>query len=108
MENSRIEQIKTFLKENPEDAFLNYALAIEYVGLNRDDEAELIFKRLLENSPAYTATYYHYGKLLQRKALNEEALATFERGIVAAQEQMELHTLAELRTAYNELLYDEE
>ena len=53
MENSRIKQIKTFLNDSPEDAFLNYALAIEYLGLDESQKAKEIFEKLIENNPEY-------------------------------------------------------
>lgn len=108
MENSRITQIKEFLKESPEDTFLNYALAIEYIGLQDYDKAKLIFEQLLRNNPEYTATYYHYGKLLLKEDKKEEAIEIFNTGIKKADLNKELHASAELRSALNEILYDEE
>lgn len=108
MENSRIEQIKTFLKESPEDAFLNYALAIEYLGINNTNEAKIIFENLIQNNPDYSATYYHFGKLIQNQGNRELAISIFENGIKIADKNKELHAAAELRSALNELLYDEE
>ena len=40
--NERIEQIKTFLKDTPNDPFLSYALATEYVSLGQDKCIEII------------------------------------------------------------------
>jgi len=108
VENSRIAQIKEFLKESPEDTFLNYALAIEYIGLQDFNKAKLIFEQLLLNNPEYTATYYHYGKLLLKEGKKEEAIEIFNMGIKKADFNKELHTSAELRSALNEILYDEE
>ncbi len=108
MENSRIEQIKTFLNDSPDDAFLNYALAIEYLGLNETSKAKEIFEKLVTNHPSYSATYYHYGKLIQNGGEKDIAKDIFERGIKIAVENKETHAVAELRTALNELLYDED
>jgi tetratricopeptide (TPR) repeat protein len=103
---NRIEQLLTFLKESPEDAFLNYALATEYVGLGDDDKAEDIFRTLLEKHPDYIATYYHLGKLLERKAAKEEAILIYEKGIEIAKKSGERHSLSELQSALLELQYD--
>ena len=108
MENSRIEQIKTFLNDSPNDAFLNYALAIEYLGLNETKKAKEIFEKLVINHPNYSATYYHYGKLIQSEGDADAAKAIYEMGIKIALENKETHAAAELRTALNELLYDED
>jgi tetratricopeptide (TPR) repeat protein len=108
VENSRIEQIKAFLKDTPQDAFLNYALAIEYIGLDESDKAKSIFIQLLDWHPDYTATYYHHGKLLLKEGKKEDAISIFNIGIKKAELQKELHTAAELRSALNEILYDDE
>ena len=44
--NERIEQIKTFLKDTPNDPFLSYALATEYVSLGQDTSALKLFLML--------------------------------------------------------------
>ena len=108
MENNRIKQIKTFLLDTPDDPFLNYALAIEYLSLNEVENSKRIFELLIDKSPEYSATYYHYGKLLIAENKKEEAKLIFERGIEIANKNKELHAVAELRTILNELLYDED
>ena len=103
---SRIEQLQLFLKESPEDAFLNYALATEYVGLGDDEKAEGIFRMLLEKHPDYIATYYHLGKLLERKTDKDAAIPIYEKGIEKAKKSGERHSLSELQSALLELQYD--
>lgn len=108
MENSRIKQIITFLNDSPNDTFLNYALAIEYLGLDESQKAKEIFEKLIENNPEYSATYYHFGKLILKEGNKEQAQQIFEKGIKVADKNKELHAAAELRSALNELLYDED
>jgi len=108
VENSRMNQIKLFLKDSPNDAFLNYALAIEYLGINETDSAKSIFFKLMNDYPDYSATYYHYGKQILKEGNAEMAKDIFERGIKIATKNKELHAAAELRSALNELLYDED
>jgi tetratricopeptide (TPR) repeat protein len=103
---NRIEQLLAFLKESPEDAFLNYALATEYVGLGDDGKAEVIFRELLEKQPDYVATYYHLGKLMERKSEKEEAISIYEKGIEKAKKLGERHSLSELQSALLELQFD--
>ena len=103
---NRIEQLLAFLKESPEDAFLNYALATEYVGLGNDDKAEAIIRTLLVSHPDYIATYYHLGKLMERKSEKEGAISIYEKGIEKAKKSGERHSLSELQSALLELQYD--
>ena len=78
---SRIKQLEEFLKNEPNDSFLNYALAIEYVGQKDYAKAKDIFAQLMERDPDYTATYYHLGKLYQNEKNTEKAEEIYEEGI---------------------------
>jgi hypothetical protein len=52
------------------------------------------------------ATYYHLGKLLERKGEREAALAIYAEGIAVATRTQEQHALSELQSAKLELEYD--
>ncbi len=101
----RIEQIKNFLSQTPDDAFLKYALAIEYVGLQDDDSALSIFKELIHSTPNYFATYYHLAKLYERQDHEELAISTYEEGMKITQQLGERHAYGELRSALEELTF---
>ena len=103
----RIEQLKNFLKDEPDDSFLNYALAIEYVGRNDLDLAKDIFIKLIKNDPNYTATYYHLGKLYEQQGNKDEAESIYEEGIKLTRAAKEQHKLAELQSALTNMLYDD-
>ena len=103
---NRIEQLEIFLLETPNDAFLNYALATEYVSMGDDEKAEFIFRDLLEKNPDYVATYYHLGKLLERKQQKNEAMDIYRIGIEKAKAKGEQHSLSELQSALLELEYE--
>lgn len=105
---SRIKQLEEFLKNEPNDSFLNYALAIEYVGLKDYARAKEILTRLLERDPDYTATYYHLGKLYQQEKNNDKAEEIYEEGIRLTRMKREQHKLAELQTALNNMLFDDD
>jgi Tfp pilus assembly protein PilF len=101
---SRIEQIRTFLKDNPNDSFLRHALALEYVKLGEDALAESLFVALLEEDPGYVGSYYHLAKLLERKGESSLAMKWYEKGIDAARAKNDRHALNELQAAYDELI----
>lgn len=104
----RIKQLEEFLKNEPEDSFLNYALAIEYVGLENYDKAKEILTQLIQRDPDYTASYYHLGKLYQREKELEKAQSVYEEGIRLTRAKREQHQLAELQTALNNMLFDDD
>ncbi len=105
---SRIKQLKEFLEQEPNDSFLNYALAIEFIGVKEFEKAEKIFTKLLKNDPDYTATYYHLGKIYQEQGNKDKAEEVYEEGIRLTKLKREQHKLAELQTALNNMLYDDD
>lgn len=102
---SRIFQIQEFLKESPNDSFLLHALALEYIKLNNDDEARIIFEQNRRNAPDYVPTYYHLGKLLERTGSINAAIEVYEKGMEIAKAQGDQHAFSELRSVYEELTF---
>lgn len=100
---NRKAQLLQWIAEKPEDAFLNYALATEYVSENNDAEAEKIFNKLVEKEPDYFATYYHYGQLLERKGQNDKAIDIYKKGMEVCQSLNNKHAYSELRSVLEEL-----
>jgi len=100
----RIERLKTFLKESPNDCFINHALALEYVKLQDDATAKTYFEKNYQFDPSYVATYYHLGKLLERLQQPAFALRIYEEGMQAAKKAGDQHSYNELQGAYDDLL----
>jgi Tfp pilus assembly protein PilF len=102
---SRIEQLESFLQQQPNDEFLQHALALEYIKLNNDTKAEQIFVNLLQHNPNYVGSYYHLAKLYERISNEPKAIETYEIGMQIAKAQNEKHAYGELRGAYEELTF---
>ncbi len=105
MSATRIAQLQQFLSATPADPFLHHALALEFVKEGDDDTGEKHFRHNLDRSPEYVATYYHLGKLLERTARADDAMAMYERGMVVAKAAGDGHTYNELQAAYEDLAY---
>ncbi|HEY8387007.1 MAG TPA: tetratricopeptide repeat protein [Parasegetibacter sp.] len=101
--SDRIEKLLAYLRESPEDNFLQHALALEYVKAGKDVEARKIFESVLTRSPGYTGSYYHLAKLLERSGETELALEWYEKGMEAAKTAGDQHTYNELRAAREDL-----
>jgi Tfp pilus assembly protein PilF len=102
----RIEKLKEFLRIDPRDAFSKHALALEYIKLGDDPAARRLFEEILGDDPAYTGSYYHLGRLLERSGESILALGWYEKGMAAAKTAGETRTYNELRAAYEELADD--
>jgi tetratricopeptide (TPR) repeat protein len=105
---SRIDQIRQFLQDSPNDSFLRYALAQELQKQGDVEAAKEAYLWLTNNQPSYVATYYHLGKLLIAQGEKEAALAWFNLGIEHAKAAKELHALSELQSAKLELEYEDD
>lgn len=101
----RITQLRNFLAQSPGDPFLNHALALEYVKAEDDPTAKTYFELNLTGDPAYVATYYHLGKLLERNGNNEAAIKIYEAGMAIAKAAKDNHTYNELQAAFEDLAY---
>ena len=93
----RIHQLLELLKEDPEDAFLQYALGLEYLKMSDLTAARAVFENLIASQPDYLATYYQLGKVFQTLQDSAAAITTYRSGIKIAEKQRNNHTLAELR-----------
>ena len=101
---SRIDILKSFLEENPNDSFSRYALALEYAKLEQNEDARRELETLSKNDPNYLATYFQLAQLYQKMSLVHEAEKTYRMGITVAARAGELHTQSELENALNMLL----
>lgn len=101
----RIASLNDFLKESPEDSFLQHALALEYIKLGNDSEAKTLFEIILNRDAGYIGSYYHLAKLLERIGDTEEAIKVYERGMIKAKTAHDNHAYNELQAAYEDLTF---
>ncbi|MFO8231377.1 MAG: tetratricopeptide repeat protein [Longimonas sp.] len=95
----RIAQLESFLEEDPDDAFTQFALAREHLKQDDLDTAQAYFEQLVAQQPDYLGTYYHLGKLYERRGAVEQAIETYEQGIDIARKQRDRKNLSELQDA---------
>ena len=107
MNIDRLKKLENFLENDPNDPFLIYALAIEWLG-DKPQKAKEYFDVLLQNHPDYIGTYYHAAGLYAEMGLDTEAEEIFKKGMVIAERSGDHHALRELKSAYNEFLFNDE
>jgi Tfp pilus assembly protein PilF len=101
---NRIEKIIEMLQDQPKDSFLKHALALEYVKIDKEDEAINQFVELLKNEPDYVGSYYHLAKLYERNQQTDAAIEIYTKGMEVAKKLKDNHNLNELRSAYDNLV----
>lgn len=105
MPSDRIILLEQFHQEDPDDPFNLYALALEYLKFD-PAKAVTLFARLLKEHEGYLPAYYHAARLFQETGEREKAIAVYESGMALAKKLNDSKTLRELKSAYDELMFD--
>ncbi|CAN5324618.1 hypothetical protein BH09BAC3_BH09BAC3_12510 [soil metagenome] len=101
----RLQQLKQFAQDEPDDPFNLYALALEYLKTENKESGRL-FAELVDSHPDYLPTYYPYAQLLVERKDVTGAEKIYQLGIERAKSQKQLKTLGELQAAYNDWKYE--
>lgn len=107
MNENRIQLLLDFIKEQPDDPFNVYALAMEYRD-NQPVQALFYLEQLLQQHPTYLASYYHAAALYAETGDRAKAEAVYQRGIELARSQKNDKALQELSRAYRSFQDDED
>jgi len=102
---SRLESIIQLLKQNPEDVFLHYAEAMEYISIHDIDKAINKLESIRSSFPSYLPLYYQLAKLYEQSESTDNAIKIYEMGIELAIQNKEKKTELELRSALEELTF---
>ena len=100
---SRIEKLLEYMKTSDKDSFLQHALALEYIKVDKDEEARKLFNEILLREPTYIGSYYHLGKLLERAGDFDRAVKVYKRGMEEAKKAEDNHSYSELMMALEDI-----
>lgn len=102
--SSRLETLHQFLQEDPNDAFIHYAIALEYIAEKQFPDAIAKFTGIITDNGTYVPAYHQLGLLFAQLNRTEEAVEIFERGIGVATTMGDMHARAEMQEALDDLL----
>jgi predicted Zn-dependent protease len=91
-----MQQLQALLAKEPSDLFLNFALAMELAKNNRTDDSVAQFDKVLELDPRYLPAHFQKGRTLLAAGRRDEAKATLQAGIAAAQAAGDGHARDEM------------
>ena len=100
---NRLEILRQFVIDEPQDAFNHYALATELLKTGKN-ESKVIFEYLVQHHANYLPTYYHLGALYVELGEINAAEQTYLQGIELAKKLKNEKTLKELKGAYQMFL----
>ncbi|WP_128546755.1 tetratricopeptide repeat protein [Larkinella soli] len=99
MNDNRIQQLLSFIQEQPDEPFNVYALAMEYLE-EQPGQALHYLEMLLEQHPHYLPTYYQAATFYAAQGDRSKADMLFQRGLELARDQGNDKTFQELNRAY--------
>jgi hypothetical protein len=105
MTTSRLSQLIQYYKDDPDDPFNVYALALEYLKSDLTKSREL-FDVLLYQHENYVPAYYHAAKLFVDLGERDTATRVLERGMAVAKKQNDVKAAQELRSFLDELTFE--
>ena len=79
--NERIQYLEELLQNDPNDPFLSYALAIEYLQLNNFNDGIEMLEALRFDNPTYIPTYYKLASVYIEQGQHDKARMVIEEGL---------------------------
>ncbi len=99
MNSQRIDQLLKLLESDPDDCFLRYALALEYMKGDALDAAIKQFDAIFRTDPDYAPAYFACGQTLVQQGKVVEAREKYEAGIPMAEKSGDAHLAGQMREA---------
>ncbi len=96
-DKTRKQQLEAMLAEEPNDPFLRYGLAMEYLGEGNDEEAVRRFRDMFKFTPEYVPAYHQAGQALVRLGRQDEAREVLGWGIKMALKEGNHHAAEEMQ-----------
>ncbi|MEO6904130.1 MAG: tetratricopeptide repeat protein [Bacteroidia bacterium] len=96
---SRFQQLQEMLKSEPNDSFLNYAVALEHAKMGEIQKAIELIEVILNRDINYLGAYYQLGNYYELTKQPEKAIAIYNKGIEIATKQNNRKTQSELQEA---------
>lgn len=101
----RIQLLKNFIEEEPDNPFNYYALGLEWMEKDPAESVQM-FDFVLERFPNYLPVYFPSAQFFFGLEDFEKAKKIFEKGIELAIELKEEKALKELKNAYQNFLFE--
>jgi hypothetical protein len=100
MTNSkRLDFLLKTISSGKSDAFTLYALALEYKGLGRVEDALSTFQQLRQRDQEYVPMYLMCGTMLIEAGRRDDAKEWLGAGLVAARKKGDTHAAGEIEGA---------
>ena len=106
MKESRLNALLKHLENDQDDSFILYAVALEYKSIDKK-KSIIYFEKLMKHHPEYLPSYYQLGLVYYELNKNENAKLILTKGIEIAKNTAEHKTLKELKSLYDEIIFED-
>lgn len=100
---SRLARLQAMLEAEPDDVFLQYAVAKQYESEGDDGAAMSRYALLAANHPDYVPTYLQWAQLLIKAAEEPAAAQVLKRGVEQARRAGDDHAMGEMSALLDQL-----
>ncbi|UCH64698.1 MAG: tetratricopeptide repeat protein [Ignavibacterium sp.] len=101
--SDRLQSLIELYEKNPDDSFVAYGIALEYISKGNFDEAEKYLSNIISNDPDYLPAYMQLAHVKENLNKIEEAKDSYKKGIEVAKINGELKTASEMEEFLNGL-----
>jgi Tfp pilus assembly protein PilF len=101
--NNRLNSLIELHRENPNDSFVSYGIALEYISAKDYKSAETYLKELLKNDEKYVPAYMQFAMMKEKLGEIDEAKNLYLEGIKIAKETGDNHAAKEMEEFLNDL-----
>lgn len=98
MTATRLDKIQAMLKDDPQDTFLRYSLALEQEKIGKFDASDTGLRELMAETPPYVPAFFMLAQQLVRRdaGLVNDARTALRAGIETARQQGNDHAAGEM------------
>ncbi|SVB57010.1 uncharacterized protein METZ01_LOCUS209864 [marine metagenome] len=96
---TRLEQLERLAEKKPDDNFVQYAIALEYVSVQRFEEAAEILEASMRRDRSYVAAFHQAARTYEQLEQIDDARRCYEQGVTVATEQGDAHARSEMEEA---------
>jgi Tfp pilus assembly protein PilF len=101
--SERLKSLFELYKTDPNDSFVAYGIALEYISTDNYDDAEKFLSEIIIKDPDYLPAYMQLAQVKENLNKIDEAKDTYQKGIEVAKMNGELKTASEMEEFLNEL-----
>jgi len=101
--SKRLAVLENMIQKGSKDPFAWYALALEYAGADRIDDALRTYTSLRDMDPGYVPQYLMCGQMLVKAGRVDAGREWLEEGVTRARAKGDAHALSEIQSALSAL-----